>query len=134
MTTGNVKYSRMKEIFNSIDGVDLHDSKGGKNGTFHFKMATSPEMRGTEIDVLELSVRSYHGLKRGGYDTIGQVIESVENGMALKKVRNLGAKSIREIMENMFLWYLSTMTPEQRDKYILETIVMNGHNIQRFEL
>ena len=102
MTTGNVKYSKMKEIFNSIEGVDLHDSKGGKNGTFHFKMATSPEMRSTEIDVLELSVRSYHGLKRGGYNTIGQIIEGVENGMALKKVRNLGAISIREIMENLF--------------------------------
>ncbi len=127
MTTGNVKYSRMKEVFNHIKGVELRDARGGKNGTFHFKMATSPEMRATEIDVLELSVRSYHGLKRGGYNTIGQVIEGVENGMELAKVRNLGAKSIREIMENMFLWYLSTMTPEQQEKYLIETALMNGH-------
>ncbi len=127
MTTGNVKYSRMKELFNNIAGVELRDAKGGKNGTFHFKMATSPEMRATEIDVLELSVRSYHGLKRAGYDTIGQVIEAVEDGMALKKVRNLGAISIREIMENMFLWYLSTMSQEQQEKYLIETALMNGH-------
>ncbi len=124
MTTGSEKYSKMKEIFNSVDGVDLHDSK---NGTFHFKMATSPEMRATEIDVLELSVRSYHGLKRAGYDTIGQIIDGVENGMQIKRIRNLGAISIREIMENIFIWYLSTMSVEQREKYILETIMMNGH-------
>ena len=127
MTTGNEKYSKMKEIFNSIEGVNLHDSKGGKNGSFHFKIATNQQMRETEIEVLELSVRSSNGLKRAGCLTIGQVIEAIETG-AIKRVRNLGNISIREIMENLFLWYLSTMSAEQREKYILETIIINEHN------
>ena len=51
------------------------------------------------IDELNLTVRSYNCLRRAGCSTVGDVLhlaESSENG--LMKIRNLGAKSAREIL------------------------------------
>ncbi len=122
MTTGSRKYSRIKEIFNSIDGVNLHDKKGG---TFYYSMATNKQMRDQEIEVLDLSVRSFNCLKRAGIGTIGDIIEYIESGRDLKHIRNCGLTSVAEIKEKMFIWYFMTMPIEKRAQFILETIEKN---------
>lgn len=48
-------------------------------------------------DVKELSIRSYHCLKRAGYNTVQQVKEASLSDMS--KVRHLGEKSLQEIQE-----------------------------------
>ena len=61
------------------------------------KSSETPDM---EISELNLSVRSFHALKRAGYDTVGQIIELLkedENG--LRRIRNLGSRSEAEILE-----------------------------------
>ena len=51
------------------------------------------------IEDLDLSVRSYNCLRRGGYDTIGDIRgATIEQ---LMKVRNLGRRSIDEILEKL---------------------------------
>ena len=51
------------------------------------------------IDELELSVRSYNCLKRAGIGTIGELCDRSEEDM--KKIRNLGKKSLEEIMQKI---------------------------------
>lgn len=48
------------------------------------------------IDELELSVRSYNCLKRAGINTIGELCDRSEEDM--RKIRNLGRKSMEEII------------------------------------
>ena len=48
------------------------------------------------IDELELSVRSFNCLKRAGIGTIGELCDRSEEDM--KKIRNLGKKSLDEIL------------------------------------
>ena len=121
MTTGG-KYTKIKEIFNSIEGVDLHDKKGG---TIYYSMATDKKMRDVDIEVLELSVRAYHCMKRAGYNTIGDIIGGAEKGVKFSHIRNCGTKTAAEIMEKLFLWYLSTLPMEKRTGFILDTVEKN---------
>ena len=51
------------------------------------------------IDELDLTVRSYHCLKRAGINTVGELTEKSEEDMI--KVRNLGRKSLKEIKEKL---------------------------------
>lgn len=49
------------------------------------------------VDDLDLSVRSFNCLKRGGAETLSDVAEMAESGQ-LERLRNLGKKSYDEIM------------------------------------
>ena len=51
------------------------------------------------IDELELSVRSYNCLKRAGINTVEDLINKSEDDMM--KVRNLGRKSLEEVVEKL---------------------------------
>jgi DNA-directed RNA polymerase subunit alpha len=48
------------------------------------------------IDELELSVRSYNCLKRAGINTVGELVNKTPEDMM--KVRNLGRKSLEEVL------------------------------------
>lgn len=51
------------------------------------------------IDELELSVRSYNCLKRAGINTVEELISKTPDEMM--KVRNLGKKSLDEVLEKL---------------------------------
>ena len=51
------------------------------------------------IEELDLSVRSNNCLRRAGINTVGDLINKSEDD--LKKVRNLGTKSLEEIIKKL---------------------------------
>ena len=51
------------------------------------------------IEDLDLSVRSYHSLKHAGIDTVEQLVSRTESEMI--KVRNLGKKSLEEVIQKL---------------------------------
>ncbi|MCR5625984.1 MAG: DNA-directed RNA polymerase subunit alpha [Lachnospiraceae bacterium] len=51
------------------------------------------------IDELELSVRSYNCLKRAGINTVAELINKTPDDMM--KVRNLGRKSLEEVLDKL---------------------------------
>lgn len=59
---------------------------------------------GTSIENMDLSVRSYNCLKRSGINTINELVYRCENdwGLELLKVRNLGRKSLQEILDKLY--------------------------------
>ncbi|MFW5999150.1 MAG: DNA-directed RNA polymerase subunit alpha [Halanaerobiaceae bacterium] len=64
----------------------------------------------TTIEELELSVRSSNCLKRAGINTVGELVEKTEDD--LMKVRNLGKKSLQEIIDKLEDMDLSLKEPE----------------------
>ena len=110
-------------IMNQMDGVNLHEKKGGK---FKFRMYMTQEMCESSIETLELSVRSYNSLKRAGFNTVGQVADAISSGTELKKIRNCGAKSVREIMEHLFLYQYNSLPADKQNDYLLEVVRLNG--------
>ncbi|MFV0504085.1 MAG: DNA-directed RNA polymerase subunit alpha [Lachnospirales bacterium] len=64
------------------------------------------------IDELDLSVRSYNCLKRAGISTVEDLIDKTEEEMM--KVRNLGRKSLDEVLRKMDALGLSLTAEENR--------------------
>ena len=63
------------------------------------------------IDDLELSVRSYNCLKRAGINTVQDLTSRSEDDMM--KVRNLGRKSLDEVMEKLHSMGLDLAPPSE---------------------
>lgn len=53
----------------------------------------------TSIDDLDFSVRAYNCLKRAGVKTLGDLTEKTE--LEMMKIRNLGKKSLKEVIEKI---------------------------------
>ncbi len=62
------------------------------------------------IDELELSVRSYNCLKRAGINTVGELVNKTPDEMM--KVRNLGRKSLEEVLFKLQELGLHLNTPD----------------------
>ena len=60
---------------------------------------TEPDLNDIKIDVLDLSVRASNCLKRANIYTLGDLVERTEDD--LSKIRNLGKKSVDEIIEKL---------------------------------
>ena len=63
------------------------------------------------IEELDMSVRSYNCLKRAGINTVQELTQRTEEDMM--KVRNLGRKSLEEVMEKLNELNLSLRMPEE---------------------
>lgn len=62
------------------------------------------ECRNIKIEDLNLSVRSFNSLKRGGCSTVGDILDLMdEEGNGLRRIRNLGTRSEAEIKEKLEL-------------------------------
>ena len=63
------------------------------------------------IEELDMSVRSFNCLKRAGIDTVEDLIERTEDDMM--KVRNLGRKSLEEVIQKLSSLNLSLKKDEE---------------------
>lgn len=86
---------RAKELYAEAEKLT---GEGKKQAAM--KLYTEEEIADTTIDELELSVRSYNALKRNGISTVLELRNLIEKDGedALKKIRNLGVKSQREVL------------------------------------
>jgi DNA-directed RNA polymerase subunit alpha len=63
------------------------------------------------IEELDLSVRSYNCLKRAAVNTVGDLVNKTEEDMM--KVRNLGRKSLEEVVAKLASLGLSLKSSEE---------------------
>ena len=79
--------------------IDLSEDISTKSTVVETKKPESVEKLDITIEELDLSVRSFNCLKRAGINTVGDLVKTTEEDM--KKVRNLGAKSLKEVMNKL---------------------------------
>lgn len=120
----NLKYCNVKEILEGTGIVNVKEST--KTGGLRFPVYLSPRMEEADIEVLELSVRSYNCMKRAGISTIGELCERIHSSSDLKTIRNCGSTSVAEIMDNLFAYNYNSLKPERRAGYIAKVIEMNS--------
>ena len=77
------------------------------------------------IDQLELSVRSYNALRRAGIETVSQLVVGFNEGR-IKSVRNLGAKSFREIQTRILVYGFELLTEKEKRHFILDLVEKNA--------
>ncbi len=116
-------YSRLRGILAEFDWPGVRIKTAIR---FRFPFYMTDKIAATDIEALELSVRSYNCLKRMGYNTIGSLVRNVQGYADLKKIRNCGRKSIDVILEKLFCYQYSLIAPEKRGGYIAKLKELNG--------
>lgn len=120
---------KCQEVFNEIlllvPTARFSEIKKSR-GKLKFPIYINETLRTTELDALELSVRSSNCLHRAGYTTIGELVESIDSCEDLKKIRNCGTKSIDEIMSHLFCYQYSQLNPKQKLNYIYKVLEYNS--------
>lgn len=113
------------EILSLVPTARFSEIKKNRGGRLRFPVYITDKLRETEIEALELSVRSSNCLHRAGYRTIGELVESIETFDDLKRIRNCGEKSVREIMEQLFCYQYCQLDASKKVKYIHKVLELN---------
>ena len=79
--------------------VDLSEEIGIKPTVVETTEKAQNKVLEMTIEELDLSVRSFNCLKRAGINTVGDLMNTTEEEMM--KVRNLGRKSLEEVIKKM---------------------------------
>jgi len=79
--------------------TDLSDSLSSKSTVVEKAEAQRDKVLEMTIEELDLSVRSFNCLKRAGINTVEDLIERTEDDVM--KVRNLGRKSLEEVINKL---------------------------------
>lgn len=82
-----------------VFGIKDYAKKGRRGGQIYIQEQENVQQAEESIDVLELSVRAEHCLQRAGIRTIAQLCNMTE--WELAKLRNMGAKSVKEVKEKL---------------------------------
>lgn len=106
--------------------VQALDSIFGKN--IKIRLPFSKSDISCDIENLNLSVRSYNALKRAQISTIENLIDALNNG-DIRKIRNLGAKSFREIQTKILVYGFEKLSENEKQKFYFDLIVLNRERI-----
>ncbi|MBR4955062.1 MAG: DNA-directed RNA polymerase subunit alpha, partial [Clostridia bacterium] len=79
--------------------IELSEDISTRSMVVETKQSEPDKMLDMTIEELDLSVRSFNCLKRAGINTVGDLVKTTEEDM--KKVRNLGAKSLEEVINKL---------------------------------
>ena len=110
----------------SKEEVKLRD-EAGKYGIQYTLQANFPgkavqipyrqRMAGIGIEELNLSVRACNGLMRAGVNTLGKLNDAMKTERGIAGIRNLGAKSVKEISRAFLVFAYSQLSPVERAEY-----------------
>lgn len=113
------------EILKLVPTANFAEIKKNRGGKLRYLIYINERLMETELEALELSVRSSNCLHRAGYRAIGELVDAIESSEDLKKIRNCGAKSIDEIMGQLFCYQYSLLPNERKICYINKVLELN---------
>ena len=90
--------------------TDLSETMGSRSTVVEKAEAQRDKVMEMTIDDMDLSVRSYNCLKRANINTVEDLISKTEDEMM--KVRNLGRKSLEEVINKLSMMGLSLAAEE----------------------
>ena len=90
--------------------TDLSETMGSRSTVVEKAKAQRDKVMEMTIDDMDLSVRSYNCLKRANINTVEDLIYKTEEEMM--KVRNLGRKSLEEVINKLSMMGLSLAAEE----------------------
>lgn len=115
------RFARLVEKYGLVGGIYLTFGEKAK-----FSLGFSPKLINLSVDELSISVRGYNVLKRSGLNTIGDVIDAINN-KTLITLRNLGRKTHREIIINVVDLGYSHLSDDRKRALLNEIIDKNLH-------
>ena len=113
------------EIVTLVPTANFSELKKRRGSKLRFPVYINEKLNATDIEALDLTVRSTNCLHRAGYTTIGELVQSIDSGEDLRKIRNCGTKSVDEIMEQLFCYQYSQFDTPKKIKYIHRVLACN---------
>ena len=113
------------EILRLVPTNRFSEIKKERRGKLIFPIYITEELMTTDLEALELSPRSSNCLHRAGFKTVGELVLAINGPDDLKKIRNCGAKSVNEIMEQLFCYQYCQLAPERKVRFIKRVLEMN---------
>ena len=108
-----------REMNKYLENTTIEEIMYRNKKMFHFKVNLTRSQREQDIDVLDLSQRSYNCLRRAGINTLGQLVstystkDNVSSKTQMRKTRNLGTKSADEILLHLFYYQFNILNEEE---------------------
>lgn len=97
--TYNEEVEQVEVYFPDLLDKEEIDSYENSNNILNSDETEGMKIRSVTIEEMDLSVRTYNCLKRAGIMTLGNLMDKTLD--QIQKVRNLGRRSLREIIEKM---------------------------------
>lgn len=114
-----------KELIKCAEKAGLIETIAGFFGrSAQVALPLSKEVCERPLEELDLSVRAATGLHRDRRLTVGDVVDAI-NGGALRKIRNIGAGSEREIREKLLIYTYNALTEREKCSFFLDIIEKN---------
>lgn len=107
------KYGLIKVIYNTFG------NRARMNLSFTKKVCDVP------AEELSLSVRGFNVLKRNNLNTLGDIID-IMNDNKLMYLRNLGEKTAREIKTKIVNYGYESLNEKEKKEFLLEVIKLNA--------
>ena len=119
------EYKVVEEIYQAIETFGLMPTikKLFGAGT-KIRMPFSKSSCDTEIENLDLSVRSYNCLKRANLHTVDKIIDAMQEGKLLT-IRNLGKNSLAEIHVKIYEFGYSKLNERARKEFVRNLLELN---------
>ena len=89
-----------------------------------FKLGFSKRVCDILIEEISLSVRGYNVLKRSNLNTIGDVIDAI-NDKKLAGLRNLGEKTAREIKTRVVNFGYDSLSERDKKEFLADIVEIN---------
>ena len=103
----------IKDLF---EGIGIAMKEGGyKHLQFEWRIV--PKDAVTPIDALDFSTRTSNALKSAGLFTMKDLAEHVTNSSDLKPLHNMGAKSVKEVMNALLYTHIERNIENKRKPY-----------------
>lgn len=114
-----------EEIMTLVPNADITGIKERRDGKLRFPIYLNEKLNETELEALDLSVRSSNCLHRAGFRTIGDLVNSINGREDLMRISNCGKRSIDEIMEKLFCYQYQQMENGGKIKHINRVLELN---------
>ena len=123
-----------KEMNKYLDGITIEDIfilLSQNKRVFHYQVHLTREQLRQDIEVLDLSTRSYNCLKRAGYNNLDSIVNGFNTKKGetskkqLRKIRNLGINSADEIMIKLLNYQFMSLSDSKRKAYMDKILELN---------
>lgn len=119
------EYKVVNEIYQAIETFGLMPTIKRFFGVgTKIKLPFSTASCNTEIEKLELSVRSYNCLKRANLHTVDKIIDAIQEGKLLA-IRNLGKNSLAEIRVKIYEFGYDQLCEKHKKEFVKTLLELN---------
>ena len=111
-------------VYKYVEGYGLLQVLSGLFSTLRVSLPLSAQTCRISIKDLDLSVRSYNALMAHGIKDVGALVDLLNSGK-LGEVRNLGAKSTKEIQLRALEYRYEALDEKEKKEFLNHTFERN---------